>query len=161
MIATADLIDAHGDAFESCETQFRDFGGRLDFHGVLRTVGCREDSGLIRQVLSEKVTGGVLVVDGAGSLRCALFGDVMAELAVANGWSGVIFNGAVRDVVALRRLPLGVKALGSNPRRPSRAGVGQIDAPVTLGGATFRSGGYLYADEDGVLVSASPLHQAS
>jgi regulator of ribonuclease activity A len=149
---TADLVDEHGEALQSCDLQFRQFGGRSRFHGPIRTVECFQDNLLVKQVLSEPGAGAVLVVDGAGSLHSALVGDLIAGLARDNGWAGVVVNGAVRDVAALRDLDVGIKALGSNPRKSAKEGAGQVDVPVTFGGATFRPGRHLYSDEDGVVV---------
>jgi regulator of ribonuclease activity A len=149
---TADLVDEHGAALQSCDLQFRQFGGRSRFHGPIRTVECFQDNLLVKQVLSEPGDGAVLVVDGAGSLHTALVGDLIAGLAQDNGWAGVVVNGAVRDVAALRDLDVGIKALGSNPRKSAKEGAGKVDVPVTFGGATFRPGRHLYSDEDGVVV---------
>lgn len=149
---TADLIDAYGDRLQSCEVQFRQYGGRRRFQGAIRTVKCYEDNALIRQVLSEAGNGQVLVVDAAGSLRAAVVGDVIAGLAHGNGWAGLVIRGAVRDVEALARLDIGVKALGSNPSRSDKSGAGLVDVPVAFGGVVFRPGSWLYSDEDGILV---------
>ncbi|WP_433246336.1 ribonuclease E activity regulator RraA [Actinomadura nitritigenes] len=155
--ATADLIDDFGDELRSCETQFRQYGGRTVFAGPVSTVRCHRDNGLVKRVLNTPGEGRVLVVDGAGSLASALMGDMIAASAVANGWAGVVINGAVRDVVALRGLDLGVKALGSNPRKSAKDGAGEVDAPVAFGGVEFSAGDWLYSDEDGIVVAARPL----
>jgi regulator of ribonuclease activity A len=156
-VATADLIDRHGDALESCDLQLRQFGGRSRFSGRIRTVRCHQDNVLIRQVLSEPGDGQVLVVDGGGSLHTSLVGDVVAGLAQGNGWTGLVVNGAVRDVVALAGLDIGIKALGSNPRKSAKEGVGEIDVPVAFGGARFEPGAHLYSDEDGIVVASTAL----
>jgi regulator of ribonuclease activity A len=156
-VATADLIDRHGDALESCDLQLRQFGGRSRFSGRIRTVRCHQDNVLIRQVLSEPGDGQVLVVDGGGSLHTSLVGDVVAGLAQGNGWTGLVVNGAVRDVVALAGLDIGIKALGSNPRKSAKEGVGEIDVPVAFGGARFEPGAHLYSDEDGIVVAPTAL----
>ncbi|MFL6192002.1 MAG: ribonuclease E activity regulator RraA [Actinomycetes bacterium] len=150
--STADLVDEHGEALQSCDLQLRQFGGRRRFHGPIRTVACFEDNALVRQVLSEPGDGAVLVVDGGGSLHTALVGDLIAGLAQANGWAGLVVHGAVRDTEALGGLDIGIKALGSNPRKSAKAATGQIDVPVRFGGVTFRPGEHLYSDEDGVVV---------
>jgi regulator of ribonuclease activity A len=154
---TADLIDAHGDKLQSCELQFRQYGGRRHIHGPGRTIRTLEDNALIRQVLATPGHGAVLVVDGGGSLRTALLGDLIANTALKNGWAGVILNGAVRDTVALGRLDLGVKALGSNPRKSGKLGTGAVDVAVSFGGATFAPGAWVYSDDDGIVVSAGRL----
>ncbi|KAB2379711.1 ribonuclease E activity regulator RraA [Actinomadura montaniterrae] len=155
--ATADLIDDFGDELRSCETQFRQYGGRAAFAGPVSTVRCHRDNGLVKRLLNTPGEGRVLVVDGAGSLASALMGDMIAASAVANGWAGVVINGAVRDVQALRGLDLGVKALGSNPRKSAKDGAGEVDAPVTFGGVEFGAGDWLYSDEDGIVVATRSL----
>lgn len=156
-IRTADLIDAHEATLQSCETQFRQFGARHSFNGPIRTVRCQEDNALLKQVLSTPGNGAVLVVDGHGSLRTALVGDMIAGLAEKNGWMGLVINGAIRDSVAIKALDLGVKALGTNPRKSAKTGAGEADVPVTFGGCTFTPGHWLFSDEDGIVVSAEAI----
>jgi regulator of ribonuclease activity A len=154
---TADLSDAHGDACRSCETQFLQFGGRRAFSGRIRTVRCHGDNLLIRRALETRSEGGVLVVDGGGSLAAALLGDMLAALGHNNGWAGVVLFAAVRDSVALGKIDFGVKALGTNPKRGGKKGDGSVDVDVSFGGVTFVPGHWLYSDEDGILVAAQPL----
>ena len=151
--ATADLYDEHGDALQSCAVQWRRYGGRPRFSGPVSTVRCHRDNAIVKAALAEPGAGRVLVVDGGGSLESALVGDLIAGSAVANGWAGVVVHGAVRDTVALAGLDLGVLALGSNPRKSAKDGVGERDVPVTFGGIEFVPGATLWADEDGVLVT--------
>lgn len=152
MTSTADRYDEHGEALESCDLQFRQFGGRPAASGPVRTVRCHQDNALLKAVLSTPGRGLVLVVDGAGSLHTALVGDVIAGLAVENGWVGLVVHGAVRDAAALAALPLHVKALGTNPRTSAKTGAGEQDVPVTFGGATFTPGAVLHSDSDGIVV---------
>jgi regulator of ribonuclease activity A len=154
-ISTADLYDEHGEALQSCDLQFRQFGGRATFSGAAVTVRCFQDNALLKSVLSEPGSGRVLVVDGGGSLHTALIGDLIAGLGVTNGWAGVIINGAVRDVAALRTLDIGVKALGSNPRKSGKTGSGERDVPVSFGGVTIRPGDLVTSDDDGIVVRAA------
>lgn len=150
-IATADLYDDRGDALDSLSIPLQSFGGVTAFHGPIRTIRCHRDNALVKQVLSLAGGGAVLVVDGGGSLESALMGDVIAASAVANGWAGVIIHGAIRDRVALSGMPLGVKALGSNPRKSAKDGVGEVDVPVTIGGVLFIPDRHVWADADGIL----------
>lgn len=152
MTTTADLYDEHGEDLQSVALQLRDLGGRTAFSGPIRTVKCFEDNALLKATVSEPGEGAVLVVDGAGSLRRALMGDMIAKIAADNGWAGVIINGAVRDVAELRSIPLGIKALGSNPRKSTKTRQGLVDETIEFGGVVFRPGRRLFADEDGVLV---------
>ncbi|MEU0236977.1 ribonuclease E activity regulator RraA [Nocardiopsis sp. NPDC006198] len=155
--STADLVDDHGDTLRSCSTQFRRYGGRTVFSGRIRTVKCHEDNGLVKQVLNTPGEGAVLVVDGGGSLRSALMGDMIAAAAVENAWAGVVILGAVRDTRALGGLDLGVKALGSNPRKSAKDGAGRLDVPVAFGDVVFVPGEWLYSDEDGIVVNATEI----
>lgn len=152
LTATADLYDERGDELQSVSLQFQDLGGRQSFSGPVRTVRCREDNGLVKAVLNSAGHGAVLVVDGGGLLTTALMGDMIAAAAVENGWAGVVIHGAVRDRTALAGLPLGVKALGSNPRKSAKAGAGEVDVVLQIDGVVFRPGAMLYADPDGILV---------
>lgn len=149
---TADLVDDIGPDVRSCDVQFRQFGGRPQFAGPISTVRCFEDNALLKSVLSQPSAGGILVIDGGGSLHAALVGDVIAELARSNGWAGLVVNGAVRDAAALRRLDIGIKALGTNPRKSSKTGAGERDVELTLGGVTFVPGEIAYCDDDGIVV---------
>ena len=151
MPSTSDLLDEHGADAAVCLIQFRSFGAR-SFSGPVATVRCLEDNVLVRRRSTEPGEGRVLVVDGGGSMECALLGDNIASLAQGAGWAGIVLNGCVRDTVALDELGLGVKALGSNPRPSRKEGAGETDVPVTFGGVTFTPGAPLYADEDGVIV---------
>jgi regulator of ribonuclease activity A len=157
MRATADLMDAYEPVLQSCDLQFRDFGGRVRFHGPIRTVLCREDNVLVRATLSQPGHGSVLVVDGAGLLHRALVGDVIAGLAMTNGWAGVVVHGAIRDGAAIGAIDIGLKALGTNPRRCAKTGIGVVDVPVAFGGVIFAPGAHLYADEDGIVVAPTAL----
>ncbi len=157
-LSTADLWDKYGSELQSCEVQFHQFGGKRTFHGPVRTIRTLEDNALIKQLLAGPGHGAVLIVDGGGSLRTALMGDIIAGAARTNGWAGVIIHGAVRDVIALGKLELGIKALGSNPRKSAKTGTGGVDEPVSFGGVNFRPGCWVYSDDDGIVVSATPLH---
>ncbi|WP_417556041.1 ribonuclease E activity regulator RraA [Microbacterium sp.] len=152
MIATADLYDLHGENLQSLPLQLRSFGAVTQFEGPVRTVRCFQDNALVKQLLATPGDGAVLVIDGVGSLQTALMGDMIAQSAVDAGWAGVVIHGCVRDSVALGGMPLGVKALGTNPRKSAKEGLGEVDVPVEFGGIVFRPGARLYADEDGILV---------
>ena len=150
--ATADLYDERGDELDSLALQLHDFGGRVAFHGPVRTVRCHRDNALVKAVLATPGDGAVLVIDGGGSLESALVGDLIAASAVEHGWAGLIVHGAIRDRVAIGALDLGVKALGSNPRKSAKVGIGEVDVPVTIAGVVFTPGAHVWADADGVLV---------
>src|SRR5437868_2124252 len=152
---TADLVDDIGPNVRSCDLQFRQYGGRSQFAGAITTVRCFQDNALLKSMLSQPGDGGVLVIDGDGSLHTALVGDVIAELARSNGWAGLIVNGAVRDAAALRGIDIGIKALGTNPRKSAKTGAGERAVEVTLGGLTFVPGDTAYSDDDGIVVVTS------
>jgi regulator of ribonuclease activity A len=155
-VPTADLVDQYGTELRVCEIQFRQFGGCRAFTGPVRTVSCHEDNGLLRELVRAPGSGCVLVVDGGGSLRAALVGDMLAGAALTNGWAGLILHGAVRDSVALAGLDLGLKAMGTNPRPGGKTGAGAVDVPVSFGGVTFHPGDVLHADDDGIVLLPRP-----
>ncbi|MFE3257758.1 ribonuclease E activity regulator RraA [Nocardia sp. NPDC059091] len=152
-IATADLADEIGPEIRSCDTQFIQFGGHEAFAGRIVTIRTFQDNLLVKQTLGEPGAGRVLVVDGGASVHTALVGDIIAGRGVDNGWAGVVVNGAVRDSAILRTLPIGIKALGTNPRKSTQTGANaEKDVTVEFGGVTFVPGDMLYSDHDGVVV---------
>jgi regulator of ribonuclease activity A len=153
-LATADLVDRYGEALESVPVQFRSFGRRRRFSGPAVTVKCFEDNALLKSTLSTwpDPAGAVLVVDGGGSLRSALVGDLIAAIAVERGWSGLVVHGCVRDSVALDQLDLGIKALGTNPRKSTKTGAGTLGEPVEIGGVRILPDRIVVSDEDGIVV---------
>jgi regulator of ribonuclease activity A len=152
--ATADLVDEIGADVRSCDLQLRQFGGRDIFAGPVVTVRCFQDNALLKSILSEPGGGAVLVIDGDASVHTALVGDLIAELGRANGWAGLIVNGAVRDAATLRTLDIGIKALGTNPRKSTKTGAGERDVPVSFGGVTFHPGDIAFSDDDGIVLVA-------
>ena len=154
---TPDLCDAYPDLIQVVEPMFSNFGGRDSFGGQIVTLKCFEDNSKVREQVELDGKGKVLVVDGGGSLRCALLGDMLAEKAAKNGWEGLVIYGCVRDVDILIQTDVGVQALASHPKKSNKRGIGELGVPVTFAGVTFRSGEYVYADNNGVLVSPSPL----
>jgi len=153
---TTDLHDANPGA-RFCELPFVDYGGRALFAGRIRTVVTAEDSKLAQELFRSPGAGAVAVVDGGGSLRRALLGDIYAGVLAENHWAGVIICGAVRDAERLRAVDIGIKALAATPARSAKAGIGAVDVPVAFGGVLFAPGQCVYCDADGVLVSAQPL----
>ena len=161
---TTDLCDEHfdlcnqfSDRLQIAEPVFGDYGDELRFSGPIVTLKVFEDNTLVRKVLEEPGEGRILVVDGGGSTRCALLGDQLAELAEENGWAGVVVNGCIRDSAAINDIGIGVKALGVHPLKTVKRKTGERNVPVRFAGVTFRPGYYLYADEDGLIVSEKPL----
>lgn len=152
MTATSDIVDQYGDRAAVCAVAFRRFGGLESFEGEISTVRCFEDNVLLKRQVSEPGRGRVLVVDGGGSMRVALMGDMIAGMAVTNGWAGLVLNACVRDVAALRELNLGIKALGPTPLPSAKTGAGELDVPVTFGDVTFTPGAMLFSDDDGIVV---------
>lgn len=153
---TTDLCDAHPEVSVP-EPGLVSFGARRAFGGPIATVRVHEDNALVRAALEQPGQGRVLVVDGGGSRRSALLGDRLAALAVESGWAGVVVHGCVRDSAVIARIDLGVLALCTHPRKSGKQGVGERDVPVTFLGVTFRPGEHLYADADGIVLSAAPL----
>lgn len=154
---TADLCDEHGDAVQVCEPVFHAFGGRRAFSGPVSTVRCFEDNSRVKEAVGAPGEGRVLVVDGGGSRRRALLGDMLGESAVRNGWVGVIIHGCIRDSAALGQMNLGIRALGTMPLRSEKRNEGERDVPVRFAGVTFRPGDFVYVDEDGIVLAHGPL----
>lgn len=157
-----DLLDANEALIDEGKVRivapmFRDYGGNIEFSGSISTLKIFEDNSLVREMLSEPGSNRVLVVDGGGSLRCALLGDRLGELAVKNGWAGLVIYGAIRDAAEIAKLPLGVKALNTYPLKSRKRGLGDKNLPVRFGEVTFTPDEWLYADLDGIIVSAVPL----
>ncbi|MGE5453550.1 MAG: ribonuclease E activity regulator RraA [Acidobacteriota bacterium] len=159
--ATCDFCDAHKNdtdgVFRVLPPVFRDFGKKLKFSGQVSTVKCFEDNTLVKAAVDSAGNGRVLVVDGGASLRRALVGGNLGKAAAKNGWAGVIVDGCVRDVAELAECDVGIRALASVPLPTEKRNEGQKDIAVQIQGVWVRPGDYLYADEDGIVVSATPL----
>jgi regulator of ribonuclease activity A len=156
---TPDLCDQYADThhLQIAEPMFRQFGGRSSFSGRVATLKVFEDNVLIRQALEQRVEDGVLVIDGGGSHRCALMGGNLAKLACDNGWQGIIVYGCIRDSVEVNTLPIGIRALHTHPLKSHKRGTGDRDKLISFAGVNFRTGYYVYADEDGIVVSDDKL----
>ncbi len=155
--ATADLYDEHGDDLQVVQPMFRHYGAVKKFHGPVVTLKVHEDNTLVRAALEEPGEGRVLVIDGGGSLRCALVGDMLAELGIKNGWAGIIVYGCIRDSAVIGQMPIGIKALDTNPKKSVKKGVGDRDLLIRFGEVAFEPGDHVYADEDGIVVSQEAL----
>jgi regulator of ribonuclease activity A len=157
IVKTADLCDQHAAYVQVAAPIFRDYGSVLSFHGQIVTVKVHEDNKLVREAFEQRGDGKVLIIDGGGSLRCGLVGDRVADMARNHGWAGVVVYGCVRDARELAQTALGIKALNTNPFRSAKWGAGERNIPVTFAGVTFAPGHYVYADEDGIIVSPNAL----
>jgi len=156
-ICTPDLCDAFPDNVRVLQPLLKNFGGINAFGGPISTVKCHEDNSLVKTALDEPGNGRVLVVDGGGSMRRALLGDLLAQKAVSNGWAGVIVYGCIRDVDVIATLTLGVQAMAANPLKTDKRNEGQRDVRVSFGGVDFVPGEFVYADNNGVIVAAKKL----
>ena len=154
---TADLYDEHGDEVSVAEPILRHFGGRRSFCGPIATLKLYEDNLLLHEQLKERGEGRVLVIDGGGSLRCALVGDKLAQKAKDMGYAGYVIYGCVRDIADCAKIDIGLMAIASNPKRPKKKGFGERGLPVAFGGVKFTPGEWLYADDDGVVVCVRKL----
>ena len=156
-LKTTDLCDAHADKVSIAEPGFKDFGGSKYFNGTIHTIKCFEDNSLVRKALESNGEGKVLVVDGGGSMRCALLGDMLADLAIKNKWKGIIVYGCIRDSEAIAKLPLGVKALNTIPLKSNKRNEGQENITVRFAGVNFVPGQQVYCDVDGIIVAEKAL----
>ncbi|WP_087688828.1 MULTISPECIES: ribonuclease E activity regulator RraA [unclassified Pandoraea] len=160
--ATCDLCDAHEDALADgrlrvLQPGFLLLGQARRFAGPAATLKVFEDNSRVRTALETPGEGRVLVVDGGGSVRCALVGGNLAQLGEKNGWAGIVVNGAVRDTEELEVCEIGIRALATNPRKSVKLGAGQTDLIVDIAGELVRPGEWIYSDIDGILVSTEPL----
>lgn len=153
---TPDLCDKYPHV-AVVDPMFSNFGGHDSFGGEIVTIKCFEDNSLVKEQVEKDGHGKVMVVDGGGSLRRAMLGDMLAEKAARNGWEGIIIYGCVRDVDVLIQTPLGIQALASHPMKTDKRGIGDLNVPVTFAGVTFTPGEFVYADNNGIIVSADAL----
>ena len=144
-----DLCDQYGDSLRVLSPMLKNFGGNNCFHGKISTIKCHEDNSFVADAVREEGDGSVLVVDGGGSLRCALLGDNLAAIAASNSWAGIVVFGCVRDVVALKNISLGIQAIAPHPMKSVKRQVGLRDVEVSFGGVSFIPGQYVYADDMG------------
>ena len=155
--ATADLYDEYEEKLQIASPMFNDYGGNLKVCGPVSTVRVFEDNSLVRAALEEPGEGRVLVIDGGASLKCALLGDMLVELGKENDWAGIIVYGCIRDSAVIANIAIGVKALNTNPRKSVKKGTGERDVSVDFADVIISPGDYIYADEDGVVISAERL----
>lgn len=158
---TCDISDELADEVRVIGSELKNYGGRRAFRGPAATIKCFEDNSLVRDAVSAPGAGQVLVVDGGGSRRCALLGDMLAKSAVRNGWSGIVIDGCVRDSAELRTLDIGIKARGTNPRKSHKFKEGQRDVPVSVVGVAISPGDSVFADDDGIVVVGPRISTAT
>ncbi|EAU55477.1 ribonuclease E activity regulator RraA [Mariprofundus ferrooxydans] len=157
MFKTTDLYDKYLESLQVAAPVFRDFGGRQRFSGQIVTLKAFEDNSFLKAAFETDGRGKVLVVDSGASLRCAMMGDVMAALGASNGWEGVVINGCIRDSADVAKVNLGVKALATTPRKTIKRNQGVRDIPLSFAGVQFNPGDYMYADEDGIVLSKTKI----
>lgn len=157
---TPDLCDEYPEV-EVLEPMFNNFGGKESFGGEIVTIKCHEDNSLVKEQVGMPGNGKVMVVDGGGSLRNALLGDMLAEKAAKNGWEGLVIYGCIRDVDVIMETDLGVQALATNPRKTEKKGLGEMNVPVKFAGVQMIPGNFIYADNNGIIVSEKKLTMPS
>lgn len=157
MIPTTDLCDEFRDQLTLAKPIFRQFGLKRTFAGPIKTVKVFEDNVLVKKALETIPEGSVLVVDGGGSMRCALMGDMLAEIAVNRNLAGIIIHGMIRDSQEINEMNIGIFSLGTNPFKSIKEGKGETDVPVEFGGVEWKPGEWVYADEDGIVLAKEKL----
>jgi len=157
MQPTPDLCDEYADELQVVTPMFRNFGARRSFYGEIVTIKCYEDNSLVAEHLAGPGSGKVLVVDGGGSMRCALVGDNLAGLAATNGWRGILVYGCIRDVNEVAGIDVGLQALGTNPMRSVKRNTGTLNEVVNFGGVTIIPGHFAYADDNGIVIASREL----
>ena len=157
MLPTADISDKYSDSVRILKPLFRDYGGVKSFSGKVKTIKTLDDNTKVRTALESEGNGDVLVIDGQASLNCALLGGNLAALASQNNWSGIIVNGCIRDSDVISGIDIGVFALSSKPIKSVKKGIGDTDIDLNFMNTTFKPGEFLYADQDGIIISKSEL----
>ena len=158
--STPDLCDQHNDKVRVLDPIFNNYGGRQRFSGQAVTIKCFEDNSVVKKLVDEAGQGRVIVMDGGGSLRRAILGDMLAENAANNGWSGLVIYGCIRDSDEIAALDIGVKAINTHPMKTEKRGLGDFNVPVTFAGQTVNPGDWVYADNNGILLSSQALSMA-
>ena len=146
-----DICDEYED-IQICQSIFKSYGGKDKFNGKIRTVTAIEDNSYVKKLIDEKVSGDVMVVDGNGSMKCALLGDNLAKKAAANGWSGFIINGCIRDSEIISTIDIGIKALSTMPLKSEKKNVGEFGKDLKFANVSFKEGHYAYSDQDGIII---------
>lgn len=157
MKSTPDICDDYAGGIAVMDPVFTNYGGRNAFSGLCVTVKCFEDNSKVKELAGTPGLGRIMVVDGGGSLRRALLGDMIAATALANGWSGFVIYGSIRDVDVLGAMDIGVQALAAHPIKTDKKGIGEVDVPVTFAGVTVHPGDFVAADNNGIVVAPIPL----
>lgn len=152
-----ELCDQFEDNLILLNLPLSNYGQKVSFYGEVVTLRCYHDNSLVREALSQDGTGKVLVIDGNGSLEKSLLGDQLALFAEQNHWQGVIINGAIRDAYALSNIPIGVKALTTNPFKTEKRGGGEMQVSLNFGGVSIHPGDFIYSDWNGVVISTEAL----
>ena len=154
-LSTADLCDAYSSlpGFQIAKPVFKSFGSNSSFAGQITTLKVLEDNVLIRNTLEQPVDNRVLVIDGQGSLNCALLGDNLALIAHQNGWQGIVINGCIRDSEPINLIPIGIKALATHPLKSQKNGTGSQDLVINFAGISFKPDHYIFSDPYGIVVS--------
>jgi regulator of ribonuclease activity A len=154
---TNDLYDELEEQLAVMPPMYHNYGGKRCFRGEVETVRCFEDNSRVKEAMASPGKGRVLVVDGGGSLHCALIGDLIAESAINHGWAGILVHGCCRDVHELQRMNFGVRALASTPRKSVRKGIGEVGIELNIDGILIKPGMWLYADETGVVITPGKI----
>ncbi|AWY00900.1 ribonuclease activity regulator protein RraA [Marinomonas primoryensis] len=152
-----DLCDLYPEQLQIAEPIFTSYGKRSHFYGEVVTVSCFEDNSRVRELVDEDGKGKVMVVDGGGSKRRALLGDMLAEKAASNGWEGFVIYGAIRDVAAQATLNVGIHALCAHPMPTEKRGLGDLGKTLHMAGIAIAQGDFIYCDLNGIAVSKQPL----
>ncbi|WP_440906249.1 putative 4-hydroxy-4-methyl-2-oxoglutarate aldolase [Catenovulum sp. SX2] len=155
--STPDLFDENQQIVKVMSYGLQHYGNKRMFAGQVTTVNCPDDNSYVLKILEQEGLGKVLLINAFASKKFAFLGDQLAELAIKNNWQGIVVNGCVRDVELLRNMPLGILALGQVPASTNKRGLGELDRPVEMLDVVVKPGDWLYADENGVLVSANSL----
>ncbi|MGB0865196.1 MAG: ribonuclease E activity regulator RraA [Granulosicoccaceae bacterium] len=160
-VYTADLCDEHPERVSVLGPGYSNYGGAAVCEGEVVTIRLdKNNSDLITLLRDEDGAGKVVVVD-VDQAYYAVVGENLMKFAQASGYAGIVVNGYIRDTFQIKDIPVALFALGTCSRKSIPVTSGELGAMLSFGGVDFKPGNYIYADTDGVIVTAKPLSQVA
>ncbi len=156
---TADLCDDNRDKnIQVLSSKFINYGGLKKFDGQIVTVKLDKSNWLLLEMLrDEDGEGKIVVVDNAQEFF-GVVGDKLMTFALKNNWKAIILNGYVRDTDETKNIEVGLFAIGTCPLRNFEKTDSCRGIELNFEGVTFNDGDYIYADNDGVIISKTKLN---
>lgn len=154
---TADICDKYPNDVQVLKPNYKSYGGISMCHGEIFTIKLFEDNKALVELLRDtNGEGKICVVDVEGDY-CAVVGETLMNFAYKNQWSGIIINGYVRDTHQTKQIPVGLWAKGTYPFKSQKKQAGVLGETLYFGDVTFNVGEFLYADNDGIIVTKNNI----